>query len=105
MIKIKKLLKNFIYVVVILTVIFIYKAHEKNIINKINSFNFFIINTAINNKDQKTIKYKTKDFNKKISNKLEHSYKIIIKNKEKNLTLNQKKLNNKKIKNKINIFR
>lgn len=105
MIKIKKLLKNLIYAIAILIIIFIYKAHEKNTLNKINSFNFFMINTAINNKDKKTIKYKIKDFNNTISHKLEHSYKIIIKNKEKHLTLNKKNLNNKKIKNKINIFR
>ncbi|HIH2762809.1 MAG TPA: hypothetical protein ACYCDA_00445 [Candidatus Azoamicus sp.] len=106
MIKIKHLLKKIFYTITIIILIFIYKDHEKNALNKINSFDFFILSTAINNKDKKTIKYKIKYFNNKISQILINDYKIdLIKNKEKYLILNKKNLNNKEIKNKINIFR
>lgn len=106
MIRIKHFLKKIFYTITIITLIFIYKNHERHTLNKINSFDFFILSTAINNKDKKTIKYKIKNFNKKTSQILINDYKIYrIKNKEKNFILNKKKLNNKEIKNKIDIFR
>jgi hypothetical protein len=94
MIKTKFFFKNVIYIIVILTLIFIYKIHEKNVITQKNSFDMFIINIAINNKDKKTVNFKIKRLDEKKSN-------LIIKNDK----LNIKNLNNKKIKNKINILK
>ncbi len=105
MIKTKKLFKNVIYIIVILTLIFIYKIHEKNVIKKQNSFEIFMINIALNNKDVSTVKHKIKNLDKKISNLIIKNNKLNIKNNKKNLNLIIKNLNNKKIKNKINILK
>lgn len=94
MIKTKFFFKNVTYIIVIITLIFIYKIHEKNVITKKDSFDIFIINIALNNKDKKTTNFKIKSLDEKKSN-------LIIKNNK----LNKKNLNNKKIKNKINILK
>lgn len=91
MYKTKKLLKKLFYILFILIIIFLYNIHEKNVINKKNSFDFFIINIAINDNDTKTIKYKIKNINKK--------------NILKKLQNNNKSLNTKIINNKINIHK
>ncbi|CAB3976307.1 hypothetical protein [Candidatus Azoamicus ciliaticola] len=98
MIKTKFFLKNVIYIIVILALIFIYKIHEKNVITKQNSFDIFMINIALNNKDEKTVNFKIKNLDEKNSN-------LIIKNNKLNVKKNKKNLNNKKIKNKINILK
>lgn len=95
MIKTKFFLKNVIYIIVILTLIFIYKIHEKNVITKQNSFDIFMINMALNNKDEKTVKFKIKNLDEKNSNLIIKNNKLNIKNKN----------NNNKIKNKINILK
>lgn len=98
MIKTNFFLKNVIYIIVILTLFFVYKKHEKNVITRKNSFDIFIINIAINNKDKKTVNFKIKSLDEKKSN-------LIIKNNKLNIKNNKKNLNNKKIKNKINILK
>lgn len=99
MIKIKKLLKNVSYIIVILTLIFIYKLHEKNVIKTQNSFDIFMINIALNNKDVSTVKHKIKNLDKKTSNLITKNNKLNIKNNKKNLNLIKKNLN------KINILK
>jgi hypothetical protein len=114
--KTKILFKNLIYIILILTIILLYKNHEKNIQNNINSFDFFIIKIAINNDDNKTFKYKIKNIEKQNKKYIDSIYSLLtnlsikendykIKNTYKKFLNVKKILNNKIIKNKINIFK
>lgn len=101
--KIKTILKFFFLIIIVLIIFLLYKGHEKNKINKTNSFDFIVINLSIKNNDKTTLKYKLKKnnlFNQYITKLIFDNYNIKKNNIDYNLTIIKKNINKK-----INIFK